>query len=547
VIGALAILFLASMLGPAMEPVRATHPSSDFRLSGLGVPELRPPGPSVTSAEDRLIVESRDPGIAPNQGLETNITGWSAIGLPSGTSFQTGAEEVIGRYEAVFGVFQNSQSPPTPFFSVFNNSTNANVHLLYWTQLPLSTGVSYLFALVRVTGNIWELTVNDQPFGGNRSTAEFDFGAASATWAGGVGFSEIAISDNQTPAPGELDVPLAVAVLQSGAWTLPSEGHLFVSAPGFPPWGLIGRNQLGTLAPGEIRSGTTIQREVNDTPLWTGGRIPVAVQLIPTQSTVVGTSSTIVSATVTELTAPFSPIPGVSVYFADGLGGAVLPSTSQTGPDGVASVLIESANVTVPSLDQVHATVSLFGYTGSASAQYNVTPPIHVLLSVSPTHVTVQPNDQFTVRIVSTDVGQHLVPGVGLFLSVSGPAFISPTEASTNGTGVLLARITVFAGNGPISLNATVVGGGAWGHINVSFGVSRPAPSFLQTVGPYLAPAIVAALAALLLFLLRRRMKRRKQLPDLGLRTLLRELRRANRRSGSQPPINRTPPSSGSP
>ena len=365
-VGIVVLSGVATLPYPLAHPPVRSGPA--LELSPAPGPHPRPAeGPSIVpdvSGENKLIVSSRDPSLVGSEGLRLNVTAWTPVSLPANSSFQIADEEVIGRSEAVFGLFQTSGANPVPFYVIFNNSTDQQIREVLWSTLPILAGTSYNFSLSLETGTTWELTVDGVPFGNDAANASFDFGASSVTWGGGVGFSEIAFYLAQTSVPDEVDVPLAMAVEENGSWVLPASAYL--SAPGdtVVSWGMIGRAQLSSLAPGEIETGTQIARTQNNTTLWSGGIVPVLVSLTPPAPSIVGTETADVQIAVTTSTRPITPLSGVYVLVRDGLHGIVLPNTVETGANGTAQTVIEMANVSVTSMDQISARVTLFGFSG---------------------------------------------------------------------------------------------------------------------------------------------------------------------------------------
>jgi hypothetical protein len=509
--------------GVATLSIAPVHPSDRSGpvpvLSAVPAPHPGPAkGPTIVpdvSGENKLIVNSRDPSLIGSEGLRLNVTAWTPVSLPANSSFQIADEEVIGRSEAVFGLFQTSGANPVPFYVIFNNSTDQQIREVIWSTLPILAGTSYNFTLSLETGTTWELTVDGVPFGNNAANATFDFGAPSVTWAGGIGFSEIAFYLAQTSVPDEVDVPLAMAVEENGSWVLPASAYL--SAPGdtVVSWGIIGRAQLSSLAPGEIETGTQIARTQNNTTLWSGGIVPVLVSLTPPAPSIVGTETADIQIAVTTSTNPITPLSGVYVLVRDGLNGIVLPNTVETGANGTAQTVIEMANVSVASTDQISARITLFGYAGTAASSMQVTPAVQVLFSLDPSPGPLRPGSNLSLSIRAANVSGQPAPFVPLFISVTGPATITPDVGLTNVTGVLLARLSILTAGRPVTLIVLVTGGGAWGHLNLSLGSAQNPPDPWVLYGTSAAVGAIVVIAAVLLLLLVRRRKRPQRLPKL--------------------------------
>jgi hypothetical protein len=510
-----------------------------------------------------MLVGTADHASVPNDGITTNLTAFPALTFPSHSSFQTGAEEVIGSHEGVFGLFTNDQRPPTAFYAIFQNVTDQSEKLLYWVGLPIAEGASYQFTLARTNGTLWTLTVNGQLFGDNASIATFDYGALTATWLGGVSFSEVAIYASATTVPKSYDAGTAFAVhLPTSGWYLPRNGTANFTGPVGASWGIEGRVELVALAPGEVRSGTALAPVRSTSPLWTTGTLPVTVTVQLTASSALGLGVIGVIVNVTTLSG--NAIANVPLYVGDTLGGSATPSTVVTITDGSASTLLNTPNVTANSIDVVHASVSILGYSGSASAPFTVTPPVEIVVDAGGRAITMAPGatDPLTVRTL--DVSGKPYPQVALTLTGE---FAGNLSGISGGTGVIVepsAGVSDPNGSFPASLLAPSMGGeyavlvsvaslGAWGHLTVNVSVRPPPPSFWDKYGssrivPITGAAIALGLVVLAVLWFRRRRAKRAPLPEMDLRRLRQETEATGRPTADGvPPVSRTPPGSGTP
>ncbi len=510
-----------------------------------------PPGPSVADpaaagATGRLVVATTDPAALPNTGLRTNISAYSADTLPADTSFQVSATETIGGYDAVFGLFENTVNFPVAFFYVFNNSTDAPVLQGYWSNLTLLTGFSYDFELVAVNATYWELTVNGAEFADNGSLAYFDFGAGSSTWAGGLLFTEIAFYGTVSPVPAVVNVPLALAVRTAGGWYLPESAATAFSGSGGRPWGIEGQEQHPTLAPGELDTGTSIAPVANGTSLWSGGPTAVHVGITLSASSAVATTPFFLSVTVQT---PFgSPLPGVSVFVGDSLGGTGLVAPLVTDGTGTAEQALQLPNVSTTSSDLVRAVVTLFGYQGSAGVALQVDPALQVFLTAPGLPGTVAPGAEVTFSVSAMDAQGGTVAGASLVLmtpTVGGD--IIPTDGVTGSDGTFPAQLLAPLAPTVMLVVVNVTGGGAWGHATFTVNVATPAPSFWALHGGQVelgAGLGVVALGAIL-GVWRFRIRRGRKLPaSYGIRWG----GSSGPTAGGPPtPPTRRPPSGGAP
>jgi hypothetical protein len=501
---------------------------------------------SVGGATGRLVVSTADGATMPNSGLRTNITGFAATPLPADTSFQVSVTETIGGFDAVFGIFQNQELLPVAFFSVFNNSTDTNVHLAYWTSAPLEEGEPYDFELVTVNATYWELTVNGAEFAANDSEAYFDFGADEATWLGGLLFTEIAFYSTTSPVPAFLNVPLAFAVRGPSGWTLPEPAAASFTGSGGSPWGIEGRDQHPTLAPGELDTGTSVAPLANGTELWSSGEVPVRVGIILGGTTGVATTPFLLSVVVDDSSG--APIPGVSLFVGDSLGGYSLVFPLITNGTGGTEDAVELPNVSASTSDLLQAVVTSFGYTGTAGASVEVTPAPQLFLTPTGLPGTLAPGAQASFSVMASEAGGAPVSGAFLQFSVLMGGEVTPTTAVTDSNGEVSEQLIAASVAEEISVIVTVTGGGAWGHASFTVDVRTPAPSFWSTHGSDIELGVGLGIAALLVGAIAWRVlyRRRRPLPPShGIRWG--DPAWSPAAPGAQPPPTRRPPSGGDP
>jgi hypothetical protein len=524
----------AGSLAGSPHPAASTNPHV---FVSLAAPSQIAPALSRGAAgggEARLIVNTTDRAAVPNTGLRVNLTAYLAGTLSTGAAFQVGAEEVIGTYAAVFGIFQNSQRYPVPFFSVFSNLTDQTVHLAYWSNITLGAGSSYDFVLADTSGTAWTLTMNGALFADNASDATFNFGATDATWAGGISFSEIAFYSTGSPTPAEVDVPLAFAVHETGGWYLPHQGATYALAPSALTWGAAGRVQHPTLAPGELVTGTSIPSVANGTTIWTGGPVPVSVSVTPSRGA--APSMFPVTVTVGVRATNGSLLPGVALEWTDSIGGVFTPPEVTTNGTGAVATAFATPNVTLAQDDLVQARVTLFGYVGYGAASIHLTPAVQLFLRAVPATISIDPGSTLNMSFRAANVSGGLVGGVVLAFSTSKGTFDSAAFAVTDGTGWAWVRVIAPGVGGNFTIRAVVAAAGYWGHQSVNVTVVTPPPSLLSKVGPYLVGGILGMALALVIGLLLWNRRRRRAIPTLEF---LAEMPAAPAREA---PPTRTPP-----
>jgi hypothetical protein len=512
-------------------------PGSSPRTAGVAPGVVNPS--SVSGGRGEVLVNFTDTNLTPASGVRANFSGLAGGSLAPDSSFQVGAEAVIGSEEAVFGLFTNTTRAPTAFFSVFSNRTDAYLHLTYWTGLSIVAQEGYDFELVLAHGTTWELSVNGVPFGGNASDASFDFGASAITWRPGLGFSEVAIYASRSPVPSLQTIPLALAVDRAGGWYLPTGGRTYFLGVAGSQWGIEGRLQHGTLAPGELESGSALANLTDGTPLWTGGPVPVRVSLsLSPPSSIAGQA---VSALATVTTLGGAPLPGVFVYVADALNASVAPSTQPTDFAGSASAFLIAPNESRATYDPVRATVTLFGYSGSSVVALFVRPASQLLVSISPSSATVGENQRVGLSVhVRTGAGAAQ-PNVLLQYSVTGPngsaAVLSPPYGVTDGSGATALSVLAPPVTTSLVLRVAVSTAGFWGHAAAPLRVVPSLSNLWATVESYLVPVgVVGALVAVAVLLYFRQRRRRRPVPAMGLRPVGWALKKAPAPPPREPP-----------
>jgi hypothetical protein len=492
----------------------ATTTGSAPGLRPFESPAMRPADPRLGAAgsQVRLIVSTTDAMAMPNDGLQLNISPFIEPVLGADTSFQAAVEETIGDHDAVFGLFTNTGTAPIPFFSVFSNTTDSTEHLAYWPTATTAPGSTYDFQLVWTNGTTWQLDVNGAIFGGNATEGTFDFGVADATWLAGLSFSEISLSAATTSAPATLSTPLAFAVRSTSGWYLPDEAQVTFSPSASAAWGIEGRLQHPTLAPGELVSGTAIPLVVNGTELWAGGRVPVQV-VVSAPAGAQGLTTTEVAVTIT--TGSGAPVPGATVYLSDALGGSFTPSSLITGSNGSVAGAFSAPNVTANASDLVSAVVTTFGYEGFTDEAVEVAPAVHVIVRALSVGATVGPGGSVVLAFASESPSGAALPGVFLTLDATSGT-LSPSFGLTGSDATLRTTLVAPNTSGFVLVRAVVGSGGEWGASWVNVSVAPPAPPLLTPTELEAVAGIgVIALAVLVIVALRRRARNRPPVPPM--------------------------------
>ena len=461
-----------------------------------------------------MIVSPTDPRIVPNNGLRTNISAMGDLPIDPDSSFQIGVEEVIGTYEAVFGLFDNYDLGQVPFFDVFSNQTVRSIHLAYGTS-PAVSGDAYEFDLTSSGGPVWTLRVNGALLGGSENNSSFDFGAANATWAGGVGFSEIGLFQNLTDLPTLVTTTLAFEFHGPSGWYLPRGAKAVYSGGPSEAWGVEGRVQHATLAPDEIRTGTAIATVSNGTLLWATGAVDVEVGLALAVGSTVGTmldSASIVVREVGNL-----PVPGVPILLTDRLVGPLLPQWVETGPNGSIALPFVTPNVSQVAYDLVSATVVIPGYIGSTGVSLELAPPSELSLSFSGGVPNVALNATVSLSFLANNGSGAAAADVRVDFAAGGGAALASGSGITGANG--LVSIGFSAGPSPatVEVTATVAQPGFWGHTTIVVMVVRAAASLLSEAEPWIGLGVVLTVIAVPLLLLLSRWRERPPIPELPL------------------------------
>ncbi|HXQ95264.1 MAG TPA: hypothetical protein VN864_08900 [Thermoplasmata archaeon] len=561
----------AVLVAVAVATILLVLPGSSPGLAGArAVPAVAPRAgatlaPATVSpmvsggASTRILVTTGDALAVPNDGIATNLTAFPTATFPADSSFQTGAEEVIGTYEAVFGLFTNDKTPPTAFYSIFTNTTDQPIRNLYWTGLPIVSGVAYDFQLAASNGTMWTLSVNGVDFG-NASAATFDFGARTSTWLGGVGFSEVAIYSATTTVPVSFVATTALAVRHpGGSWYLPVNGTANFTGPPSAAYGIEGRAQLSGLAPGEVVSGTSLAAVRSNELLWNSGPVPVDVAVSVAPATAAGLGFVNVMVTVTTPTG--TPLGAVPVYVGDTLGGSAAPSTVNTEANGAANTILTLANESGTVGDSVRGVVTVLGYVGSASTGLTVGPSVQILVSASTSSLAIAPGATTRVTFVTRSAEGALFPGVALsFTPIAGTGsgslsgvIAQPSSGTTDENGTITVQLLAPTVLGKYVLLAIVSDFGVWGRAVVSVDVRAPPPTLWERYGttvilPALGAAVGVVVLVALVLLVRKRRGPRQGLPEMDLRRLrARGTESVTGPPAEPPPVSRTPPASGTP
>jgi hypothetical protein len=378
------------------------------------------------------------------------------------------------------------------------------------------SGEAYQFDLRSTGGTVWTLRVNGALLGGTLNRSTFDFGASTATWAGGIGFSEVALYSNSTDVPPVATATLAFAFHQSSGWYLPTGARIVFPGGGMSPWGVEGRAQHPTLAPDEVRSGTTIAAVPNGTVLWTGGAVPVRVGLSLSSAVTVATLPVGASIEVRDLSG--LPIPDVPVELADALEGPLVPAPVLTGSNGSITLEFLAPNVSVVSHDLVSATVVIPGYLGTTGIGLELTPAAELSLSYSGVPPTVAPNDTISLAFRATDAATGAPsPGVLVGFSAGYGGALLAGYAPTGPDGTVTVDFLAGPTQAQVLVDASVIEPGFWGHAEVTVDIVRPTPTLLDRAQLWIALGVVLAVIAVPAILLLSRWRHRPPIPELRL------------------------------
>ncbi len=532
----------AAPAGPAVATGLAhrTLPLPAARAPG---PRLLPAGPSTGQVE--LRADAHDPISVPNEGAEMNVTGFSPPTLPANSTFQVSLIDVIGPYQAVFGIFMNSTSAPIAFYALYGNLTDKLDRLVYWSNLPLYPGQGYLFAVTHVTSGLWQFTLNGVPFDDSIPESTVNLNATASTWSTGLSYAVSTVTAS-TFTPATVVATVALATLRPSGWYLPRVAVATTVGSLGTSWGIEGNLQHPSLPPGEVVTGPAIAPIATGAELWNGSAQPIVVAITLASATVPANGLVGLSVTATRPTG--EPVPGAYLQLLDSAGSSFEPSTVETGPGGNASAVLLAPNASAEISDTVTARSSLLGFYGSGSARLNITAVVHVLL-VAPGEVTVAPSATVGIDFRSTDATGRALGGIPLALSVNASALVAPPTAVTDASGLLSARVQAPSTPTTLLLLANVVGAGYWGGAQVVIHVVPPTPPWIDRAGPYLAYGAIAALAAVAILLV----VRRARVPPQPLPPFVRDRRPPARPAGSgsaggaAPPAGNDPPGPGQP
>lgn len=489
---------------PSPHPLAAVPSVARNPVDLAKAPGLRPAGPNL-GGEVELRADARDPAAFPNQGAETNLTAFTPVSLPPGAKFQVSVVEIIGAYQAVFGIFQNSTSIPVAFYELFNNTSEALVRYVYWPFLILQSGTSYLFGLVYQTAGKWEFFVDHRPFDDNATIATVDLGTSEATWSSGLSWA-VSMITPEAIVPPSVNAPLAFATYQAGRWYLP---HLAIATnvgtPG-SPWGIEGAQQHPTLAPGEVATGAAIAPLATGSPLWNGPPQPIAISVNVTPSVVPANGFAQVAVTTSRPGGP--ALPGVFVQLTDSAGSSFEPATVQTGPTGTGSTVLHASNASATQAETLVAVSTLFGFTGNGSTPVTITAVQRVFFD-APNEVTVSPSHTIGIAFRAVAANGSALASLPIAFGVNASASVLPEGALTDGNGSIVATVHAPGAPAQLYLTANVVGAGFWGATHVVVMVKSPPTPWYDLVLPYLGYGVLALAAAALVYLLLVRIRRR--------------------------------------
>ncbi|MCI4334706.1 MAG: hypothetical protein L3K04_03650 [Thermoplasmata archaeon] len=497
---------------PAWTPAPASPATAPNHPAASPGQELRP---RLGGGSAELLVYANDTAIAPATGVEANLTAFTPAALPPASSFQVSVAAVLGGVEVVFGIFQNTGNAPTAFLASFSNRTDQYLSLSYWRNLTLVDGTPYGFNLEHGSGTNWTLTIGGALFDGSRSNATIDCGVSSLQWVHGLSFSETVAFGGNRFVPPAVVASLAFATEQGSGWYLPRLGVANQSGFGSGPWGIQGRVQHPTLAPGELVSGPSIAPVANGTPLWRSGPVPVdlRLQVSPTGPLAFGTVS--VNASLTDPNG--TPLPSVPLQFSDSNGSMFFPAGEQTDANGTALAAFPAPNASAPATDTVSAVVELLGFLGNAQSSITTSPAQELLVSPvnAPGRIVPGATVQLTFEVRTVD--SHPASGVAVLFTLSGPGAVDPTAAATASDGTVAFTISSYGELAVLQVTVRVQQPGFWGHDQVGVRVAPDPPTLLDTIAPYEWPAVGIAVAAVLVFAFYTRRRPRGALPVLRL------------------------------
>jgi hypothetical protein len=502
----------------------------------------RPGGPvpvrpgTATGAVNFVVVDT-DPASVPNHGVETNITDFAQGFLNRSSYFQADGSVIVGNCDAVYGIFENWTTAPVAFFALFPNGSSTATRTELWTGLVLQPGEGYGFSFTAGSGDLWELEVDGVPFGDSLSDATADCSSNEDTWLPAIGFDEVGQFVNGGFVPPNVTAGVAFATLIAGSWYLPRGGNFTSSSAFTPPWGLEGREQLPTLAPGELYSGASIPLLPEQTALWIGGPVPVDVAVSIRNATVTAEGSDPVGVEL-DSTAGF-PLDDVPVGLIDRDDGSFTPALVTTDGDGEASADFVGPNGSARTLDTLSAFPLLLGYVGNASTSVTVLPSVQIFLSAAPSE-SVQTLGTLPLAVRATNASG--APAVGVPISfVTGHTVgtiedgLTPTDAGGNATTTFYATSVP----GSAIVTARVVYPGFWGVVTIAVSVHSPPVPWTSRIAPYVPDLAVAGAVALVVAgLLWWNRRRRRPIPFMVTLkpSSFRRAARAPSSGGSPPP-----------
>lgn len=505
-------------------------------IGSVGRAPLSPAG--NLSGYGEVVVTSSDPRLVPNDGLRSNLTGFTTEPFPALSKFQLGVEETIGPYLVTFGLFQNTEEGPYPFFSVFNNTTAATVFASNESGFPAVLGGAYDFTLLVANGTNWTLTLNGALFGGSFATSTFDFGVRSAAVPGSLGLSEIAYAAGPV-VPRLTEIPTAFAVADGGGWLLPSTATTSYRGDPTLRWGIDGRTENASLVPGMLETGTSIASPPNGTTIWSGPLVPLTFSLQIDPSQVPGFATALVSGTVENESG--DPLAGFPLVLSDSAGvtfSAPFPSADRNGSIRLA---LTAPNVSGVTPDPVRLTSRAMGAAGFAEQVIEIDPPPQVLLHLEgPSRLG--PGGSAGFLLSATLSGGESAPGLAITLYAVGGGTIEPTAGITDANGEISLQLVAPKLPGTVRLFATVTTAGFWGEATFFVAVQAPPPPLWTYAVPYILPGLLIALGVVGVVWWVRRLPPRRDMAELGLRRPP-----PGPPSGTAEEVSRTPPSASSP
>jgi hypothetical protein len=514
-------LLLLLLVGPA-GPLAHPAPAAPHRVAlspvwdgPRPVPPTRLAHPALGGGTAEQIVYANDSAFAPATGVETNITAFTPISMPQLSSYQVSLEVVLGGLEVVFGIFQNTGHAPTAFRAEFTNRTDNYTALAYWTNLTLQVGTSYGFALLRGTGTNWTLSINGQPFGGSAANATVDCGVTALTWDHGLSFAVNVAYGPSTYVPASVTVPLAFATYRGGGWYLPHQGLASEIGSAGTPWGIQGRLQHPTMAPGEIASGPLIAPVANNTSMWRGGPVPVNVHLTLSDPAPPAFASVSLDSVVTD--ANGTPLPSVPLSFSDSNDSPFFPALILTNASGGALSAFTAPNASVPGVDTIHVSIAELGFNGSAVGSVSISPAteLRVVAQSAPTRLV--PGGSASFEFDLRTIANAPAAGVSVLFTLAGPGSVEPVAAASAADGSIPVTVSSDGQLAPLTVIAKVAAPGYWGHGSVEVQVSPTPPTLYDRLQPYFLPLGGAVVVAAFLLFVWWRRRPRGELPPLTL------------------------------